>query len=141
MRNDSADDRAGDDRQPGVHVDFRVVGGISRIHRVRWIGLVHRVHRPLHDDDSRRRVVEFLRRSRPDLILTAPPADYLARLEQASIANTLDNLLTFPRLRKLIERGRVTVHGAYFAVATGELSVLDPRSGRFVPADIGAVQT
>jgi carbonic anhydrase len=71
----------------------------------------------------------------------APPADYLARLEQASIANTLDNLLTFPRLRKLIERGRVTVHGAYFAVATGELSVLDPRTGRFVPADNGAVQS
>jgi carbonic anhydrase len=67
--------------------------------------------------------------------------DYLARLEQANVINSLDNLMTFPRLRKLIERGRVTVHGAYFAVATGELSVLDPRSGRFVPADIGAVQT
>ena len=67
--------------------------------------------------------------------------DYLARLEQASIANTLDNLLTFPRLRRLIERGRVTLHGAYFAVATGELSVLDPQSGHFVPAAIGAVRT
>jgi carbonic anhydrase len=60
--------------------------------------------------------------------------DYLTRLEQASIVNTLDNLMTFPRLRKLIERGRVTLHGAYFGVATGELSVLDPGSGRFVPA-------
>jgi carbonic anhydrase len=67
-----------------------------------------------------------------------PPDDYLARLEQASIVNTLDNLLTFPRLRRLIERGRVTVHGAYFAVATGELSVLDPQSGRFLPATTGA---
>jgi carbonic anhydrase len=62
------------------------------------------------------------------------PSDYLVRLEQASIANTLENLLTFPRLRKLIERGRVTLHGAYFGVATGELSVLDRQSGRFVPA-------
>ena len=61
------------------------------------------------------------------------PADYLARLEQASIANTLDNLLTFPRLRRLIERGHVTLHGAYFAVATGELLVLDPQSGQFGP--------
>ena len=33
--------------------------------------------------------------------------DYLTRLEQANIANSLDNLMTFPRLRKLIERGRV----------------------------------
>jgi carbonic anhydrase len=70
----------------------------------------------------------------------APPAEYLARLEQASIVNTLGNLLTFPRLRKLIERGRVTLHGAYFAVATGELLVLDPQSGRFVAAATGVVR-
>ena len=69
-----------------------------------------------------------------------PPADYLARLEQASIINTLGNLLTFPRLRKLIERGRVALHGAYFAVATGELLVLDPQSGRFVSAAGGVVR-
>ena len=68
-----------------------------------------------------------------------PLSDYLVRLEQASIVNTLDNLLTFPRLRELVERGRVTLHGAYFGVATGELSVLDTRSGRFVPA-IGAAR-
>jgi carbonic anhydrase len=65
-------------------------------------------------------------------------SDYFVRLEQASIVNTLDNLLTFPRLRKLIERGHVELHGAYFGVATGELSVLDPHSGRFVPA-VGAL--
>ncbi len=29
-----------------------------------------------NDDESRRRVVEAIRRSRPDLILTAPPVDY-----------------------------------------------------------------
>ena len=33
--------------------------------------------------------------------------------------------MTFPRLRKLVERGAVTLHGAYFGVALGELSVLD----------------
>jgi carbonic anhydrase len=59
--------------------------------------------------------------------------DYLARLEQANIANSLDNLLTFPRLRKLIERGQVAIHGAYFGVAAGELSVRDPATGTFVP--------
>jgi carbonic anhydrase len=69
----------------------------------------------------------------------APTADYLARLEQASIINTLGNLLTFPGLRKLIERGSVALHGAYFAVATGELLMLDPQSGQFVPAARGAV--
>ncbi len=63
----------------------------------------------------------------------APSADYLARLEQASITNSLGNLLTFPGLRKLIEKGKVTCHGAYFGVATGQLSVLDQESGAFVP--------
>ncbi len=60
-------------------------------------------------------------------------ADYLERMEKASIVNTLDNLMTFPRLRKLIERGAVTVHGAYFGVAKGELSVLDRETGEFRP--------
>jgi carbonic anhydrase len=60
-------------------------------------------------------------------------ADYLERMEKASIVNTLGNLMTFPRLRKLIERGAVTLHGAYFGVAKGELSVLDRSTGEFRP--------
>jgi len=60
-------------------------------------------------------------------------ADYLSRLEQANIVNSLDNLMTFPRLRKQIERGDVTLHGAYFGVASGDLSVLDRASGKFEP--------
>jgi carbonic anhydrase len=62
-----------------------------------------------------------------------PLAEYLTRLEQASIAHSLDNLLTFPRLRKLIERGKINLHGAYFGVATGRLSVRDTASGTFSP--------
>ena len=60
-------------------------------------------------------------------------AEYLERMEKASVVNTLDNLMTFPRLRKLIERGAVTLHGAYFGVAAGELSVLDRATGKFYP--------
>jgi LmbE family N-acetylglucosaminyl deacetylase len=37
-----------------------------------------------NDDTARRRVVEILRRARPDIILTAPPVDYMADHEQAS---------------------------------------------------------
>jgi carbonic anhydrase len=59
--------------------------------------------------------------------------EYLERMEKASIVNTLDNLMTFPRLSKLIERGVVTLHGAYFGVAKGELSVLDRATGEFLP--------
>ena len=59
--------------------------------------------------------------------------EYLERMEKASVVNTLDNLMTFPRLRKLVERGSVTLHGAYFGVATGQLSVLDEATGEFWP--------
>lgn len=38
----------------------------------------------LDDDESRRRVTETLRRTRPDLILTAPPVDYLCDHEATS---------------------------------------------------------
>ncbi len=36
------------------------------------------------NDDSRRRVTEFLRKVRPDLVLTAPPIDYLCDHEATS---------------------------------------------------------
>jgi carbonic anhydrase len=62
-----------------------------------------------------------------------PRAEYLTRLEQANVINSLENLMTFPRLRKLTEMGQVTLHGAYFGVATGKLSVRDPATGEFKP--------
>lgn len=37
------------------------------------------------DNDSRRRVTEFLRRTRPDIILTAPPVDYMHDHEMTSM--------------------------------------------------------
>jgi carbonic anhydrase len=60
-------------------------------------------------------------------------SDYLTKLEQANIVNSLDNLMTFPRLRKQIERGEIGLHGAYFGVATGDLSVMDKDTGEFKP--------
>ncbi|HET7167388.1 MAG TPA: carbonic anhydrase [Pseudolabrys sp.] len=60
------------------------------------------------------------------------PADYLTRLEQANVVNSLENLMTFPRLRKLIERSEVAVHGAYFGVSNGRLSVRDLTTGKFI---------
>jgi len=64
-----------------------------------------------------------------------PRADYLERMEKASIANSLANLLTFPRVQYLVGAGELSLHGAYFGVATGQLSVRDPRSGDFLPVD------
>jgi carbonic anhydrase len=65
-------------------------------------------------------------------------ADYITRLEQANVANSLDNLKTFPRLRELIASGRIVIHGAYFGVATGDLLLRDESTGAFVPVTANA---
>ncbi|HXW41433.1 MAG TPA: carbonic anhydrase [Xanthobacteraceae bacterium] len=79
----------------------------------------------------------WMRLMTPAVEKAGPPGelsstDYLTRLERANVVNSLDNLLTFPRLRKQIESGEVATHGAYFGVATGKLSVRDETTGEFV---------
>jgi carbonic anhydrase len=61
------------------------------------------------------------------------PDSYLTRLEQASMLASLQNLRTFPFIRARCERNSLALHGAYFDVASGELSALDQATGRFVP--------
>jgi carbonic anhydrase len=58
-------------------------------------------------------------------------ADYLRELEFASVELSLRNLMTFPCIRILVERGKLHLHGAYFGVASGNLLVRDPATGRF----------
>jgi carbonic anhydrase len=60
-----------------------------------------------------------------------PLDEYLTALEQASAVKTLDNLMTFPDVRRRVEAGELQLHAAYFGVATGDLWVHDPATGRF----------
>lgn len=60
--------------------------------------------------------------------------DYITRLEFAAIELSLRNLMTFPCVRILVERGQLALHGAYFGVADGILRVRDPETGMFSPA-------
>ncbi len=57
--------------------------------------------------------------------------DYLTALEHQAMVTTLENLMTFPCVRILVERGKLHLHAAYFAVGTGLLSVRDPETGVF----------
>ena len=60
-------------------------------------------------------------------------ADYLSRLERASIVKTLDNLTTFPEIRARVNERHLQLLGAYFDVGTGDLTMYDPGSGGFAP--------
>ncbi|MBO0754117.1 MAG: carbonic anhydrase [Bradyrhizobiaceae bacterium] len=59
---------------------------------------------------------------------------YLRRLEFASVELSLNNLMTFPCVKLAVGQGRLTLHGAYFGIATGHLLVRDSATGRFEPA-------
>jgi carbonic anhydrase len=57
--------------------------------------------------------------------------DWLRRLEFASVELSLRNLMTFPCVRILVERGKLALHGAFFGVASGRLLVRNAESGAF----------
>ena len=57
--------------------------------------------------------------------------DFQTRLELASVALSLRNLMTFPWIRSRVEAGTLALHGAYFGVATGQLLVRDAATGAF----------
>ncbi len=57
--------------------------------------------------------------------------DFTVRIEKAAVFRSLENLMTFPFVRTLVERGELSLHGAYFGVAEGSLFVLDPAAKEF----------
>jgi len=59
---------------------------------------------------------------------------YLTQLELAAIENSLGNLMTFPCVKILVERGNLKLHGAFFGVASGVLMVRNSETGVFEPA-------
>jgi carbonic anhydrase len=56
---------------------------------------------------------------------------FVTRLEKAVVLRSLQNLMTFPCIRILVERGSLQLHGAYFGVAKGDLYILDKATGEF----------
>ena len=58
-------------------------------------------------------------------------ADFLARLERASVVATLDNLKSFPWIKSRADDRQLQLLGAYFDVSNGALEVYDPNVGVF----------
>ena len=52
-------------------------------------------------------------------------------MEYAGIRQSLANLMTFPCISTLVERGSLSLHGAWFDISNGELRVFDPQSNQF----------
>lgn len=58
---------------------------------------------------------------------------YCESLSYLSIIQGLANLRTYPWVREREAAGELTLHGAYFGVANGRMTVLDQTRGVFVP--------
>jgi carbonic anhydrase len=58
-------------------------------------------------------------------------AQFVERVEKAAVFRSLENLMTFPFVRKAVDAGQMELHGAYFGVAEGSLFVLDKVAKEF----------
>jgi len=63
--------------------------------------------------------------------IDADAADRQQAMELASVRQSIENLATFPFVGERVAAGSLLLHGAWFGIATGELKVLDPVSGKF----------
>jgi len=59
------------------------------------------------------------------------PGERQTALERISVRHSLSNLRTFPFVAEREGRGELSLHGAWFDIATGELWVMDPETGEF----------
>ncbi|WLT08461.1 carbonic anhydrase [Bartonella apihabitans] len=56
-------------------------------------------------------------------------------LERISIRYSINNLRTFPWIKRREDQGKLALHGAWFDIATGELWIMDRRTGDFIRAE------
>ena len=80
--------------------------------------------------------LEMLADAREKIRAEHPELDRQAFLEMEleGVRLSLRNLMAFPWVRERVESGRLTLHGAYFAIADGILHVCDEATGTFAPA-------
>ncbi|NJR13291.1 MAG: carbonic anhydrase [Phyllobacteriaceae bacterium] len=64
------------------------------------------------------------------------PAERQTALERASIRASLDNLRTFPCVSILEGKERVSLHGAWFDIESGELWVMNAATGDFIRPEV-----
>jgi carbonic anhydrase len=64
---------------------------------------------------------------------TRPHAEKQRALEKEGVKTAIKNLRTFPFISQLEDKGRLALHGAYFDIATGTLSVLNHSRNEFFP--------
>lgn len=76
--------------------------------------------------------------AREHAIHHAPEGDRQRCCEEEIVKLSLKNLMTFPWIAERVNAGTLRLHGAWFAIHSGELMVLQP-DGTFQPAPTGQI--
>lgn len=68
----------------------------------------------------------------------APHHDLLRATEQLSIITQIENLLSYPYVKKLVDEEKLFIHGWYYDIETGAIDYYDPDIYEFRPlSDLG----
>lgn len=80
-----------------------------------WISLLDHARGPVADEYG----------------ISGRPAE--REMELAAVRVSLDNLMTFPCIRRKVGKGELKLRGAFFAIADGVLHLMDGETRRFEP--------
>ncbi|MDD5372788.1 MAG: carbonic anhydrase [Sulfurimonas sp.] len=53
--------------------------------------------------------------------------------EKLSVISQLENLLTYPSVKKRVDNGEIAIHGWVYDIESGEIEYYDPESSQFLP--------
>jgi len=63
----------------------------------------------------------------------APQEDLLRLTEKLSVVKQIENILTYPTIKKLFESGNLHIHGWYYDIETGKIEYYNADSYEFLP--------
>ena len=116
----------------GLKVKHIVVLGHARCGGIKALVEMEGDGPKLSDDDFIGNWMGWLDRNR---IADAPPNaeddDLYRKVEEEGIRQSIDNLQSFASVRERMRDGLLTLHGAWFDIARGELWVMDGPTGEF----------
>jgi len=118
----------------GLKVRHIVVLGHGRCGGIRAV--LHPAAEPLSPGDFIGKWTKLIGPAAREIETAGPlsDAERQTALERASIRHSISNLRTFPFVSILEDRGRLSLHGAWFDIAHGELWTMDPATGGFSKA-------
>jgi carbonic anhydrase len=102
-------------------------------------GACQHLYEPIEDSSliHTRKWLELGENAKKSAILSlgadAPKEELLRLTEKLSVINQIDNILTYPSVKKRFEDGSLHIHGWYYDIETGKIEYYNADSYEFLP--------